>query len=109
MQLQMLRGFKASVFMSEAGLNICVDTLTRFISTITCLDKIRQLKREARNETEFLNRVNAEIVGSSVVADWGHMRTYIIHNVDFKTDPVRHTFDYNGSQVSVAEYMHEVY
>ena len=49
----MLRGYKASVFMSEAGLNICVDTLTRFISTITCLDKIRQIKREARNDTEF--------------------------------------------------------
>ena len=41
MQLMMIRGFKASVFVTEAGLNICVDTLTRFISTITCLDKIK--------------------------------------------------------------------
>ena len=37
------------------------------------------------------------------------MRVYIVHAVDFKTDPVRHTFDYNGTQVSVAEYMHDVY
>ena len=49
MQLQVLHGYKASVFNSEQGLVVAVDTLFRFMSTITCLDKIRALKREAGN------------------------------------------------------------
>ena len=45
MNLQVLPGFKASVFMCESGLTVAVDTLFRFMSTITCLDKIKELRR----------------------------------------------------------------
>ena len=45
MSLQVLHGYKASVFMTETGVTVAVDTLFRFMSTITCLDKIRELKR----------------------------------------------------------------
>lgn len=30
--------------MSESGVTVAVDTLFRFMSTITCLDKINELK-----------------------------------------------------------------
>jgi len=88
--------------MSEVGLTICVDTLFRFMSTITCLDKINQLKREAYNDADFMNRINTEVVGSSIIADWGHKRTYIIDGVNFKSTPTKQKFEHNGSMTSVA-------
>ena len=50
MRLQVLKGYKASVFMSETGITVAVDTLFRFMSTISCLDKINELKRQAKND-----------------------------------------------------------
>jgi len=53
MRLQVLKGYKASVFMSETGITVAVDTLFRFMSTISCLEKIKELKKNARNDKEF--------------------------------------------------------
>ena len=54
-------------------------------------------------------QVETDIIGSSVIADWGHKRTYVISGVDFKTNPVNQKFEHNGTEISVAEYMAEVY
>ena len=105
MKLQVLHGFKASAFMSEVGVTVAVDTLFRFMSTITCLDKIRDLRRTAQNDNEFAKLVQEHIVGSSVIADWGHKRTYIIDSVDFKANPVNQKFSHNGAEISIAQYM----
>jgi hypothetical protein len=75
--------------MSEVGVTVAVDTLFRFMSTITCLDKIRELRRQAQNDSHFTTLIESEVVGSSIIADWGHKRTYIISSVDFKTNPVK--------------------
>ena len=105
MKLQVLHGFKASAFMSEVGVTVAVDTLFRFMSTITCLEKIRDLRRTAQNDGHFATLVQEQIVGSSIIADWGHERTYIIDSVDFKTNPVKQKFQHNGQEVSIAQYM----
>ena len=88
---------------------MCVDTLFRFMSTITCLEKINEIKRQASSEREFMARIDSDIKGSSVIADWGHKRTYIIDDVDFKVNPVSKKFEHNGAEISVAQYMQEVY
>lgn len=44
-------------------------------------------------------------MGSSVVADWGNKRTYIVNGIDFTSNPVSKTFCYNGEDISVAQYM----
>ena len=102
MKLQVLRGYKASVFMSESGITVAVDTLFRFMSTITCLDKINDLKRHARDDGQFKKLVEDEVVGSSIIADWGNKRTYKIAGVDFKANPVSKKFVYNNVEISVA-------
>lgn len=109
MHLQVLHGYKASVFMTQAGVTIAVDTLFRFMSTITCLDKIRELRRQANSEQRFRELIEANIIGSSVIADWGNKRTYRIVDVDFTTNPVSSQFIYNGVETSVAVYMRDVY
>ena len=105
MQLQVLHGYKASVFMSEKGVTVAVDTLFRFMSTITCLDKINDLKRRTNSDREFKTAIESEVVGSSVIADWGNKRTYIVAGVDFDANPVDMTFQYNEQEISVAHYM----
>lgn len=109
MKLQVLHGFKASVFMSELGVTVAVDTLFRFMSTITCLDKINDLRRHARDDGHFKKLVEEEVVGTSVIADWGNKRVYIVSGIDFKVNPVSKKFVYNNSEISVAQYMNDVY
>lgn len=109
MNLQVLEGYKASVFMTEMGLTVAVDTLFRFESTITCLDKIKELKRNARDENHFQHLIQSEVVGSSVIACWGNKRIYRIHNIDFSHNPTNLRFFHNEQEMSVAEYMQETY
>ena len=48
-------------------------------------------------------------MGSSIIADWGHKRTYIVSDIDFNTNPSQQKFMHNGEEKSVAEYLMEVY
>jgi len=105
MNLEVLHGFRASVQMTESGLTVAIDSLFRFLSTVSCLDKINELKRQAPSEAKFKALVEEQVVGSSVVADWGNKRTYIVNGIDFTSNPVSKTFCYNGEDISVAQYM----
>ena len=53
----MLKGYKTSVFMSQSGITVAVDTLFRFMSTISCLDQINMIKKNSKNEKEFKDKV----------------------------------------------------
>ncbi len=70
---------------------------------------MNELKRQANSDSKFKQLVEQEIVGSSIIADWGHKRTYIISGVDFTTNPTKMKFPYNEAEISVAEYMQQVY
>ena len=88
--------------MSESGVTVAVDTLFRFMSTITCLDKIRQLKKQATSDHRFKELVQSEVIGSSVIADWGNKRTYQVSDIDYDANPVNKMFVYNNEEVCVA-------
>lgn len=110
MRLQVLKGYKASVFMSETGITVAVDTLFRFMSTISCLDKIRELKKQAgSNDAKYKQLVTDQVIGSSVIADWGNKRTYQIADIDFDANPVNKKFVYNNEEICIAQYMADVY
>ena len=102
MHLQVLKGYKASVFMSESGMTVAVDTLFRFMSTITCLEKINQLKKQANNDRHFRELCDSQVVGSSVIADWGNKRTYIIDSLDWDSNPTNKMFVYNNEEICVS-------
>lgn len=44
-----------------------------------------------------------------MIADWGNKRTYIVDHVAFDMNPMTHTFVYNGENISLADYFHQVY
>lgn len=83
MRLQVLKGYRASVQMSESGITVAIDSLFRFMSTITCLDKLKELKKAAESDQQYRQLVQEQVVGSIVIADWGNKRTYRIADVDF--------------------------
>lgn len=96
--------------MSESGVTVAVDTLFRFMSTITCLDKINELKRQAgNNDRRYKELVTSEVIGSSVIADWGNKRTYQIADIDFTVNPTTKKFVYNNVEICVSQYMKDVY
>lgn len=95
--------------MSETGVTVAVDTLFRFMSTITCLDKINEIKRQANSDHRFKELVDSEVVGSSIIADWGNKRTYKIDAIDWNTNPSKKKFEYNGEEICIGEYMNIVY
>ena len=107
-QLMIWQGFKASAINSEAGMVIAIDSIFKFMSTTTCLEKIHELSRSF-DGNRLEQAVRAEFSGKSVIADWGNKRTYIVTDVDFTKNPVEHKFMYGDKMVSVAEYFSQVY
>lgn len=48
-QLRILSGFKASALQTQVGCTLVVDSIFKFMSTTTCLERIVQLKDECYN------------------------------------------------------------
>ena len=67
------------------------------------------LKDQSRDEDDYKQMVRDQYVGKAVIADWGNMRAYIVHEIDFEKNPVSYSFDYNGTQKKMAEYFQETY
>lgn len=42
--LMIMPGFKASAFQTEMGCTLAIDSIFKFMSTTTCLEKIREMK-----------------------------------------------------------------
>lgn len=53
--------------------------------------------------------MRAEFSQKSVIGNWGNKRTYIVHDVDFEKSVTSFTFNYNGKDVTIAEYFEIVY
>jgi len=102
--LKIWPGFKASATQTTMGVTLAIDSIFKFVTTQTCLDRINQLKDQSASEEEFHHKVSLEFCNQSVVADWGNMRTYIVSEVDFTQNPVSNSFEYNGTQKRLAEY-----
>jgi hypothetical protein len=107
--LKIWSGFKASAFNSESGITLAIDSIFKFMSTTSCLQRMMELKERAQDEQRWQQMIRAEFSQKSVIADWGHQRTYIVADVDFDKNPVEHTFMFNEKMTSVAEYFSQVY
>jgi hypothetical protein len=47
--LRVWSGFKATAVLAELGMTVGVDSILKFMTTKTCLDRIRELQNESRN------------------------------------------------------------
>lgn len=46
-------GFKASAFQTELGCTLALDSIFKFMSTTTCLEKIREIKQRTHSDHQF--------------------------------------------------------
>jgi len=47
--IQIWSGFKAAAVCSTMGTMLCMDSIFKFMSTKTCLDKMDEIKKSAKN------------------------------------------------------------
>lgn len=107
--LQIWSGFKAAAVQSQLGTMLCMDSIFKFISTRSCLERIQEIKQQAKNSHHWEQMVKLEYAGQSIIANWGNRRTYIVTDIDFSVNPVTMKFDYQGKEVCVAEYFKQHY
>ncbi len=81
--LKIWSGFKASAFQSQMGCTLVMDSIFKFMSTKTCLDRILEIKDESPSQSMWEQRVRLEFCGKSIIADWGNQRTYFVNDVIF--------------------------
>lgn len=104
-KLNVWSGFKASAINTNVGLTLVIDSIFKFMSTETCLQRIDALRKATKgDESRFRSRVLLEFCQKSIIADWSHKRTYIVHDVDFESNPISQTFEHGGDKVTVADY-----
>jgi hypothetical protein len=59
---------------------------------------------------KFQDRCRAEFTGSSVIANYGNKRTYIVKDIRFDQSPTTTFFELkDGSNISVAKYFYKQY
>lgn len=97
LDMQIWSGFKASACMYDTGCSLIIDNCARFMSTKSVLDRIHALYDEIVEADEgregggqprlleiFQDAVRKELIGNSVIANYGTKRTYIVRDVKFE-------------------------
>jgi hypothetical protein len=102
--LQVWSGFKAAAIQTKLGSMLCIDSIHKFMSNKSCLAQIQDMKHNFKNQYNWETAVKTTFVGHSIIANWGNKRTYIIHDIDFASNPMTMTFEHSGKKICVAEY-----
>ena len=97
-------GFTANIRNTGMGIMLQIDPSTKCLSTQTTLNYMLQLI----SERDGKERIKHEIIKKSVLTAYGTNRIYMVDDVDFDKNP-SHTFEHQGTQVSIAEYMDKKY
>ena len=118
LQMQIWNGFKASAYKYQSGCALIIDNCSRFMSTLTVLDRIHELFDEVETEYQgrddhvriFQESLRKEMINSSVIANYGTKRTYVIKNIIFDKGPCSCFFSQpDGTKISVAKYFYQQY
>lgn len=120
LNMQIWSGFKASACKYDNGCSLIIDNCARFMSTKSVLDRIQAIydevfeqggdKDRSRALDMFQDACRKELTGSSVIANYGTKRTYIVKDIKFDQGPTSTFFEMNdGTQISVAKYFYKQY
>lgn len=71
---------------------------------------MQEIKRNARGDTEWEQMCRDEFQNSTVTADWGDQRQYIVNDVVFDTNPILERINYQDQgEITIAEYFVRTY
>lgn len=84
------QGFKASAFQSQMGCTLVMDSIFKFMSTQTCLQRIAEIQKnyDRTQNGQFKYAVETEFMRNSVIANWGNKRTYYVDEIAWDKTPV---------------------
>lgn len=90
---------------------LAIDNINKFMSTTSCLQRMYDISRSVKGGLQQSEEaIKYEFVGSSVISQWGNKRAYIVHSVNFRTNPFTQEFvDSNNNKRTVANYFQEEY
>lgn len=91
------------------GCVLAIDNIFKFMSTKTCLDRLREINDKAHSKHQAEQVSKLEFCGKPIIADWGNSRSYFVQDIDFETSPLKHEFVYNGQTINIATYFKNVY
>jgi hypothetical protein len=60
------------------GIVLAIDNIFKFMSTKTCLDRLREIKEKSHSQHQAEQIAKLEFNGKSIIADWGNNRTYFV-------------------------------
>jgi hypothetical protein len=107
--LQACPGFRASAFNYASGMTLVLDSINKFISSRSCLERIQEIMKSEYIEDKKA-RVKEEFQYKSVIGTWGNKKAYIVEDVIFHKTPVTQIFtDHKGEKQSIAEYFLKTY
>ena len=91
------------------GMAVVIDNVNKFMSTTSCLIRLHEIK-EVSLPHQYEDAVRREFKGSSVIANWGLKKAYIVYDILFKENPVTKFFeDSDGNKTTVAQYFRKTY
>jgi hypothetical protein len=105
LNMQIWSGFKASAYKYDSGCALILDNCARFMSTTSVLDRIHAIYDETMEDDrnkgadqqrlidKFQDRCRAELTNSSVIANYGTKRTYIVKDIRFDQAPTTTFFE----------------
>lgn len=102
---------------------LIIDNCCRFMSTKTVLSKMNEIFDETEHYyfengiedqqgmiSDFQDKCKREFLNTSVIANYGLKKTYVIKDVCFDMGPCQTFFQMkDGSKVSVAKYFYKTY
>ena len=103
-------GFKASTYKCSNSTTIVIDNLFKFITSNTCLEKIKEIRYQNPDGDYWKELVEAEFVNRSVLVQWGNRRAYIIKRILFDEHPETKKFQTDeGVEWTITEYFQKTY
>jgi hypothetical protein len=107
--LQACPGFRASAYNYTSCMAIVLDSINKFISNKTCLERIHEING-ANEFRDKQSKILQEFQYKTVIGAYGHKKTYIVEDIDFKRNPVTTRFEtHDGKKMSIAEYFLKTY
>lgn len=104
--LTIFRGYAVKAGIYGGSVLIYADFASKIIRDQSILNIIEEV--QSANPRNFQGTLEADLIGQTVMANYGNSRCYRISKIDFDQTP-RSTFFHNGTSISYAQYYERQY
>jgi len=93
--IEVWQGFKFSATIYNPGMFAILDTVNKFFRKVSCMDKIRSMKKDGLSDSQ----ISDYFKGKRVLANWGkRRRIYVLDDVSFDETAAKIKFTNNDDK-----------